>query len=105
MRSPLCRSCGQPIRFVATEKGSTMPLDLEPDEVKGNISVVKRVGYIIPADALPQARSDGSPLYVSHFATCPEADKHRKSQPRKPRDELAERRLRRAQAQNSGLGG
>lgn len=57
-----CKSCGQPIRWVSTEAGNAHPLDAKPEKRW----VVDRndVGRVVE-------------VYVSHFATCPNANQHR----------------------------
>jgi len=70
-----CRSCGARIRWVFTDKGHRMPLDPEPDPT-GNI-VIREDGdaHVITKDDVipPQAER-----WISHFATCPEAARHRR---------------------------
>ena len=79
--SDTCRSCGSPIRWVMSEKGHRIPLDPDPVE-NGNL-----VPYTIPTTGtfgVPTIRArvadPGSvtPAWVSHFATCPNAARHRK---------------------------
>lgn len=75
-----CRSCHRPIRLVLTEKGRRMPLDPDP---AGRSVGLERVTFSGPAPSLairegrvhvlrPDEPWDGD-LFVSHFATCPEA--------------------------------
>ena len=53
-----CRSCGQYIVFLPTASGKSMPVDAETvDEAD---------------DAFDHKR------HVNHFATCPQADQHRR---------------------------
>lgn len=82
-----CRSCGAPIRWVTTVKGKHIPLNRQPDPDRGN---VRRVGTHAGADARAQvlgdveaaaAREIGEPLWLAHFATCPNADGHRSRPP------------------------
>lgn len=84
---PRCRSCGSEVRWVVTLKGKRIPLDPLPDGVRGN---VRRVGegvsvearaQVLPATEAEAARAAGEPLWLSHFATCPQADTHRSTQP------------------------
>lgn len=62
---PYCKSCGKKIMWVKTEEGRNMPIDYDPE--------------------LEHLFADGHPVefdydsMVSHFATCPEADKWRKN--------------------------
>ena len=67
-----CRSCKASIVWAITEKGHRIPLDAEPT-VAGNLVIVDGV-------ARPPRIDDDVPFlqWVSHFATCPHADQHRK---------------------------
>jgi hypothetical protein len=103
--SPRCRSCQAPIWFGLTEKGRRMPLDPAPVE-DGNVVIVTLEGRMETEVAnlgraraqranagdaeLPRVRTlrNGEhvpadlPTYVSHFATCPEAQSHRRTKSR-----------------------
>jgi hypothetical protein len=69
-----CRSCGAPVLWLKTMRGKTMPVDAEPHPA-GTIDVHEGVAYMVPGDVpVP-----GRPLYRSHFVTCPEAARWRKS--------------------------
>ena len=65
-----CRSCGADVLWVVTETGKKMPLD------------AKAITVFVPDPAQRRAR-DGDlcavsrKAYVSHFATCPDADEWR----------------------------
>ena len=50
-RRPECRSCGDPILWATTDKDRRNPLNPEPDD---------------------------QGIYTSHFATCPNAGRHRR---------------------------
>ena len=77
-----CRKCGQEIIWIKTASGKSMPCD--PEEVvywkdsKGKGRVVTPNGEVVAC------RLDGDPQeatgmgYVSHFATCPNAEEFRK---------------------------
>lgn len=77
-RTPTCRSCGTPIRYVRGESGSWIPVDREPDEELGNMLVEGGVAEVLSTTQLAAARAEGYSLYVSHFATCPRAHVHRR---------------------------
>lgn len=62
-----CRSCGQRIVWVETERGRRMPVDAEP--VPGH--------FVITHGPRNGAVATQVPVYVSHFSTCPNADQHR----------------------------
>ena len=76
-----CRSCGAPILWARTEAGKSIPLDSEPhpggtiriDDANPPLAIVVTI-YA----ATPDELFGGAPLYRSHFATCPDADRHRK---------------------------
>jgi hypothetical protein len=76
-----CRSCRKPIRWALTEKGRRMPLDPDPyegDDPRG-LFVLRSgdagpVAVAAPADAFPE-----EPHYRTHFATCPNATRHRRA--------------------------
>jgi hypothetical protein len=56
-----CSSCGAQITWLLTGKGSAMPVDGDiPKTGPGNVLFDPKV-------------------HTSHFATCPNADKHRRS--------------------------
>ena len=76
-----CRSCGAPIIWRRTPTGGRIPLDADPRPNDGNVLdygdelaiVVLSHAGLVPLDAAP-----GGTLRVSHFATCPDAAKHRR---------------------------
>ena len=75
-----CRSCGAEITWAKTLTGKRMPIDAEPDNAKGNLLLIKSngVGVLLPLaglndEARQAAERQRVPLYVSHFATCPQA--------------------------------
>lgn len=79
-----CRSCGAAVRWELTPAGKRMPLDPEPSP-QGNVAIYggpAMVAVALTADQLAahNVAIDG-PLYLSHFATCPNADQHRKKKP------------------------
>jgi hypothetical protein len=57
-----CKSCEAKITWVKTAAGRPMPLDF-PGEKR--VVVQDGIGYVLDT-------------YISHFATCPNADLHRK---------------------------
>lgn len=60
-----CSTCGAPFQWIRTNSGAEMPVNWNPDDPV-------RVG-----DKFDHKR------HVSHFVTCPHADKHRKRKPPK----------------------
>lgn len=69
-----CRSCGAPVRWVVTVNGRRMPIDPHPSD-DGNMVLRSGVAYVVKPDEAPdEAR------WISHFATCPNAKRHRRRQ-------------------------
>lgn len=69
-----CSTCGAPIWWAVTEAGKGIPIDAEP-RPDGNM-VLGDKGM---RPHLPLFDDDAMPRYVSHFATCPQADQHRRT--------------------------
>ena len=70
----LCRTCKQPVRWARTERGNAIPLDPAP---AANGSIRLRAGVAIVVPEADRAELAGE-LYLSHFATCPDAAQHRR---------------------------
>jgi hypothetical protein len=66
-----CRSCGAPIEWAVTTKGKRIPLDPGTFD-EGNIDVVDGIAYTTGQLTTVDRRRR------SHFATCPNANQHRK---------------------------
>jgi hypothetical protein len=90
--SDVCSSCNAPIVWALTERGKRMPVDAEPVE-DGNVLLSHRgwpgaapVAIVQGPLEIEQLRiqHERTPqqgplrLFTSHFATCPDADQHRK---------------------------
>ena len=73
-----CRSCGARIIWIPTTAGKSMPCDPKPipyrEDPLGSMTIVTNDGRVVRAK--PDASSEAVG-YVSHFATCPDADKWR----------------------------
>jgi hypothetical protein len=65
-----CSSCEAPVKWARTERGARMPLDPEPRS-DGNLVVEGAYARAVQS-------GDPGPFFVSHFATCPNANKHRR---------------------------
>lgn len=78
-----CKSCGAEIIWIKTPAGKAMPCNPEPVPFMplaiGDLQLVTENGYVVRG---VRARAGGSMTaiggYISHFATCPAADKHRR---------------------------
>ena len=80
-----CASCSAEIVWCRTKTGRRIPVNVDPVLV-GNITVddygglTELIGGSEPPITVHWASTgslDGRPRYVSHFATCPNADQHR----------------------------
>jgi hypothetical protein len=73
--SDRCRSCGAPIRWARTAKGTAVPLNPEPAP-NGNVVLMGdgTVTYLGRGQAPPE----GTLRWTSHFASCPEARRWRR---------------------------
>ncbi len=73
MSASHCRSCGAPIIWAETVNGRRMPLDEDPDP-DGK--------FVLDETREPPlatfAPTDPGERFQSHFATCPDSDKHRR---------------------------
>ena len=74
-----CKSCGADIIWIKTKNGRSMPCDAKPipfrESFSGGMKLVTKAGDIVPGNY------DGTSnefAYISHFATCPNADQHRR---------------------------
>jgi hypothetical protein len=81
-----CRSCKAPIFWALTPNGRRIPLDAEPvdggnivlDDPAAEAPTDPRTARVVGKEAQPNLFGDDGPRYTSHFATCPDADSHRK---------------------------
>jgi hypothetical protein len=75
-----CRSCAAPIlfaRLASDPDRRANPIDANPAE-HGNILLFSDGVYLVlNRDEIDRFRLAGVPLYVSHFATCPDHKKFR----------------------------
>lgn len=75
-----CKTCGADIRWAISEKGRMMPFDAEPNG-RGQWRLRTQPGSWVPvAVHVPEDERDGyhHELLISHFASCPDADHHRR---------------------------
>lgn len=71
--SDTCRSCDAPIEWAVTTNGKRIPLDPHPT-LNGNIELYDGVAHVVPVDL-----SATTLRYTSHFATCSDPARHRKT--------------------------
>ncbi|MBQ7556888.1 MAG: hypothetical protein IJT00_02380 [Lachnospiraceae bacterium] len=76
-----CRGCGRPIGFIRTVKGKTMPVDPEPvcflPDVTKSRKYVLLDGKVVTGADCGEDNEGAWIGYVSHFETCPDADRFR----------------------------
>lgn len=80
-----CRSCGAPLLWCRTTAGKAMPIDPTPylaKECDPRATVVLYEPHSADPAFVVQAGKIGRDqvVYVSHFASCPNAAAHRRSQ-------------------------
>jgi len=70
-----CGTCGAPMRWERTVRGKPIPLDPQP--VPGaHLFITVPSGRV--ADDRSQEAHPGAERFTTHFATCPDAHKHRR---------------------------
>lgn len=77
-----CKSCGAEIIWIKMKSGRAMPCDPDPvhfsidkEHHRGNVVLVTPDGMTGRFTEDPSSDKIG---YISHFATCPNANQHRK---------------------------
>lgn len=71
-----CQSCGRPVRWGVTTAGARMPLDHAPSTL-GNVWIREDGKLrVLNADEAARAAAAGEVLWMSHFASCPNAAAH-----------------------------
>jgi len=76
-----CKSCGAEIRWIKTFSGKSMPVDAEPVNFYadgGKELFVTSNGAVVHGTRTDGTQDHTHIGYISHFATCPNADTHRK---------------------------
>ena len=68
-----CRSCGADIIWAKTVTDKRMPVNDEPSG-NGNLHLLGGLGYSVQICSEPVC---DEPHYLSHYATCPQADSWR----------------------------
>lgn len=85
---PNCNSCGAPIRWARTPAGAEIPVDVENVGQNGNLILLAGTRssaevFAVSTGALGNAtladlKTMGLRTFQSHFASCPNAEGHRK---------------------------
>jgi hypothetical protein len=71
--SAACKSCGAPIFFATSTSGKPTPIDIN-QRIDGNITIEKDD----KGATIARVVAAGKGRYVTHFATCKNANAHRK---------------------------
>lgn len=80
-----CATCGTMIVGAKSATGdSVLPVQLEPDDEKGNVLLQQRDGVLTAAvfgrhETLDDLRAKGVVMRRCHFADCPDADQFRRT--------------------------
>jgi hypothetical protein len=77
-----CRACGEPIEFVRTGAGSSMPLDLGRSD-EGDVLVSDGVATVLSGERLLAARVADAELRRRHSASCQTSERFRNHQAKK----------------------
>jgi hypothetical protein len=80
-----CDSCHADVIRAVTVNGVGMPVNAEPNPEKGNLVLLRTQGRPLVlalsnlnAQAREAAKRENVPLFLSHFATCPDSEQWRK---------------------------
>ena len=79
-----CKSCNAEIIWIKTAAGRSMPCDAERvqfDPDTGNETFITPGGNVVKGSLLKKGHSGRNGFlygYVPHWATCPNADRHRR---------------------------
>ena len=74
-----CRGCKAPVIWAWTERGKKMPVDVDVVSEGPRFLLTVRTGQLIAAYVDRHDQRSSIFGHTSHFATCPQADKHRRS--------------------------
>jgi hypothetical protein len=88
MTTTTCRDCGAPVVFARNiDTGGRMILNVAIDLERGNVLVDPRGDEprcrVVDGDEARRQRAFGTATYLSHHATCPEADRWRRRRRRR----------------------
>ena len=78
MKTSVCTACAAPIRWARSIHSRPVPLNARPDSLRGNVRLDGDLAFVLAGEELDAARRAGTPLYLSHFVSCPAADAFRK---------------------------
>lgn len=77
-----CKSCGAEIIWIKTTSGKAMPCNAKEvvywENKDGKANIVRPNGEVVRADLDGEEGKESGIGYISHFATCPNANVHRR---------------------------
>lgn len=78
-----CDGCGRAIRFAVSESGRPMPMEADPVALgtPGGFVLRKQGRDTVAISVGATVVEAGEKVYVSHFASCPQADAFRRKKP------------------------
>ena len=62
-----CKDCKRSVRWVKTENGKAMPLDMNP-VWDGNVVLIRGLAHVLKKD---EKAAPNVPKFMPHMATCP----------------------------------
>lgn len=95
MRIGFCRGCGQPILWIKTTGGKSLPCDPDPltyrEAAKGRERIVTPNGEVLACEIESDTSKATGIGYKAHWSTCPKADDFRRRKGGGPRESAAGR--------------
>ena len=77
-----CKSCGADFIWIKMQSGKSMPCDADQitywEKKNGTKVIVTPNGEVIHAETEGDLNTATGVGYISHFATCPNANQHRR---------------------------
>lgn len=78
MKTSICKGCGRLIGWIRTSAGKSMPVDYEAvlywQDPEGKQKIVTPNGEVVSARLFGTSEACTGKGYMSHFATCPQAE-------------------------------
>ena len=82
MRTSICKSCGAEIIWIKMQSGKAMPVDYNQvtywKKTGGSKKIVTPNGEVLSGEIEGDLNTATGVGYISHFATCPNANQHRR---------------------------
>lgn len=66
----VCKMCNQPIRWATTANGQKIPVDPEPDQLRGTVFLKGEQATVLRRRELRAAQEAQEELYRPHWNTC-----------------------------------